>query len=136
MVTAAWRAQRMLIGGDDDARRAHAEGLGEGIVDRNAVDLHDVPGLRRLHDDLAAAAVDDLVVAERGSSPCAPCGSGRSIPSAASRSTLSYSRPRHVRGALHDLHHLAVAHDDLAVLEDELGRREHRLAVGCRPCRR
>ena len=80
------------VGGDDDARAAHAEGLGERIVDCYAVDLHDAAlALRRLHDDLAAAAVDDLVVAERGSSPCAPCGSDRSSPSAASRSTRSYS---------------------------------------------
>ena len=42
MVTAAWRAQRMLWAVMTTPRRLHAEGLGEGVVDRNAACLHDV----------------------------------------------------------------------------------------------
>ena len=42
----------------------------------------------------------------------------------------------HMGGAMHHLHHFAVLHDELAVLEHELGRREHRFTVGHRPRRR
>ena len=40
MLTAATRAHSGGLGGDDEARRAHAEGLGEGIVDGDAVEVH------------------------------------------------------------------------------------------------
>ncbi len=44
------------IGGDDQARRPHAEGLGEGVLDGDAVDDHASAGPRRGMDGEPAAA--------------------------------------------------------------------------------
>ena len=74
------------VGGDDEPVALMPKASAKVSSIAMPLTLHDVVlALRRLHDDLAAAAVDDLVVARAGSSPCAPCGSGRSSPSAASR---------------------------------------------------
>ena len=123
------------VGGDDDARRLHGEGFGEGVVDRDAVDASCVmpraaPGrMRSDGSEPPAAACADLVILQRRKFSHAH-RRDNAVEVVASK--ILDARDRRSAGRdvsvppLTTWHDAAVARDQFAVLEQILGRREHR----------
>ena len=117
------------VGGDDDRGGAHAERFGKGVVDRDAV----------------AGQLRQATSSKTVSTPASRRDGGLAHVAArsAGRSSRNWRRnigePRCIAGstggrngeraARAEIRHLAVAHDELAALEDEMRAAEHRRAV-------